>query len=88
MLRLASSCQMLADRQLEEVEGRVQAVLVELKLAAKLLDLTLTCRHQNLLTPGVGKDNRTGACTHHSAGSEHETPSQHWCGTQNQAGEL
>jgi len=31
-----------ADNQLEEVEGRVQTVLVELQLAAQLQDLTLT----------------------------------------------
>lgn len=45
MLGLASSGQVFADHHLEKVEGRVQAVLIELQLTAQLLDLTLTWRH-------------------------------------------
>lgn len=41
VLHLAPSCQVLADDHLKEVEGRVQAVLIELQLAAQLLDLSL-----------------------------------------------
>lgn len=42
VFRLASSCQMFTDHHLEEVEGRVQTVLVQLQLAAQMLDLTLS----------------------------------------------
>lgn len=45
VLRLASSCQVFTDDHLEEVEGRVQTVLVQLQLTTQLLDLTLTWRH-------------------------------------------
>lgn len=42
MLHLAPSCQVLTDDHLEEVEGGVQAVLVQLQLTAQLLDLTFS----------------------------------------------
>lgn len=42
VLRLASSCQVLTDHHLEEVEGRVQTVLVQLQLTAQMLNLTLS----------------------------------------------
>ena len=41
MGHLAAAGQLFADHHLEEVEGRVQAVLVQLQLAAQLVDLTL-----------------------------------------------
>lgn len=49
MLHLASPGQMSADHHLEEVEGRVQTVLVELQLAAQVMDLTLTCTGSDIL---------------------------------------
>lgn len=42
VLRLASSCQVFTDHHLEEVEGRVQTVLVQLQLTAQMLNLTLS----------------------------------------------
>lgn len=39
MFGFASARQMSADHHLEEVEGRVQAVLVELQLVAEVIDL-------------------------------------------------
>lgn len=57
MLGLAASGQVLADDQLEEVEGGVQAVLVELQLTAQLLDLPLTCT-QSSVTPAVHLDTK------------------------------
>ncbi len=50
MLHLASSCEVFTDDHLEEVEGRVQTVLVELQLTAELLDLTLPWRHTRLIS--------------------------------------
>lgn len=41
---LASARQVLADHHLEEVEGRVQAVLVQLQLAAQVVDLPFPWR--------------------------------------------
>ena len=41
MCHLAAAGQLFADHHLEEVEGGVKAVLVQLQLAAQLVDLTL-----------------------------------------------
>lgn len=49
MLCLVAPGQVFANDQLEEVEGGVKVVLVELQLTAHLLDLTLTCIHKGLL---------------------------------------
>lgn len=59
VLRLSSSRQVFADDHLEEVEGRVQTVLIQLQLTAQLLDLTLTA----LQGLGSGLFSNTGVKT-------------------------
>lgn len=47
MRHLASARQVLAHHHLKEVEGRVQAVLVQLQLVTQRVDLTSPWRHSN-----------------------------------------